>query len=717
MLQWRAGGAVGRLWAWGVAILIAGCGRGGEPEQAATRRLTGEEWQNTVRDLLGVEVDRALLPVDELTAGYPNNVAGSLSEFDVENYLAAAELAAQMATQDVEGLTGCEPGRDCAAAWAPGFLTHAYRRPATDQEVAELLELYDAASNHGDGVRLMVTGGLVSGSFLYRPEIRGQSVSRGRVKLDDYEIASRLSYLLWRSMPDEALFDAAAEGKLSKRRHVEKQARRMLADPKAGRGVASFHLDWLGLANADLIDRLPAPDDAQEIQRLRLSDLPLDEWSDGEALSERDHRNDPGYVAEPDDEVRAQHGADLGTSFLVRGRLMSDTQGSEVGVEVLLGDPGVAAHHYRLFRNPDGHMELASIGDAAEACRDVTEFRVADEEWFEFEIEGQIRNGENQLQVSLWPSGEPPNPRPALTCEDTTASRPTRGTVGLWARGGGEASWANLILQTLRVVPFDFSPFAEAYVAETRGFIAEWLNEGGSFAELLTADWTMANEPIASVYGIDGVSGSELQRVTLPSERRGLLTQPLFLSTFAKPDQSSPVLRGMTVRSALLCEVLLPPPPDVAVIAPDPAPNATTRERFAEHTSDAGCAACHSLMDPIGFGFETFDQLGAFRSAEAGQPVDASGEIRGGGDAEGAFSDTRGLVDRLAQSQTVRECMVRQWYRYSVAHLEDPDAEDPALTKALKKCRKDDCVLEDVVVELVTGDTFRFRAEHDGDRP
>ncbi len=331
----------------------------------------------------------------------------------------------------------------------------------------------------------------------------------------------------------------------------------------------------------------------------------------------------------------------------------------------------------------------------------------------EFEALWRVRNRENTLQLKLWPEGEDKPDRPDIYCRDDESAR--RGTLGIWAAGPGRKGWAVVRVSTSRPNSFDFEPFALSYLAETRAFVAEWARRGGDMRELLTADWTMANQQIANAYGVDGVSGEELQPMALPAERRGILTQPLFLSTYAKPDQSSPVHRGVKVRMKLLCEQLPPPPPGVAVSAPDPSPQATTRERFVQHTEDPACAGCHTRMDPIGFGFEAFDQFGLYRTEEYGREIDTSGEIVGAPPGQSKFDDARGLVELLADSEVVRDCMVRNWYRYTVGHLERKEDPDPALLEALDVCADDDCTLQEVLFEMVTADSFRYRAMHEGD--
>jgi hypothetical protein len=99
---------------------------------------------------------------------------------------------------------------------------------------------------------------------------------------------------------------------------------------------------------------------------------------------------------------------------------------------------------------------------------------------------------------------------------------------------------------------------------------------------------------------------------------------------------------------------------------PDPSPDLTTRERFAEHTEDVVCASCHQLIDPIGLGFENYDGVGRFQAEENGFMVDASGAITGAGDADGPFNGAVELSQRLSSSATARDCAAAQWFDYAL---------------------------------------------------
>lgn len=198
-----------------------------------------------------------------------------------------------------------------------------------------------------------------------------------------------------------------------------------------------------------------------------------------------------------------------------------------------------------------------------------------------------------------------------------------------------------------------------------------WLGSG-RLDELLTSPVTWVNQDLAALYGLDD-PGPGWHRVTLdPSTRPGILTRSAFLASHAYAASSSPVSRGAFVLQAMLCEELNPPQ-DVNMDLPEESEDAPTiRERLAQHTSDPACVACHERIDPIGFSFEHYDAIGAWRDAwESGIPVDASGTL------DGVEIDGAGeLLDLLQASDGALEvCYAQRWFEYGVGRpASDQDA-------------------------------------------
>ncbi len=203
-----------------------------------------------------------------------------------------------------------------------------------------------------------------------------------------------------------------------------------------------------------------------------------------------------------------------------------------------------------------------------------------------------------------------------------------------------------------------YSDVAVDMVAETRAFIDEIvMSQGGDLTALLTSQNTNPSSRLASFYGFDAPS-AEYASVARPAGRGlGLLAQGSFLATHANSDASSPTQRGVFVYTKMLCQAK-PPVPDNVPQLPDAQPEVqTTRQRYEEvHSTLDGCGACHQLFDPIGYGFENFDEAGRYRETEGDFPVDASGSYVTPSGTSIVFENLDELVAGLAADQSVQEC-------------------------------------------------------------
>lgn len=193
-------------------------------------------------------------------------------------------------------------------------------------------------------------------------------------------------------------------------------------------------------------------------------------------------------------------------------------------------------------------------------------------------------------------------------------------------------------------------------------------NQGGRLDAFLTSPTVFVNQDLASYYGMTSTDGAFEPKTLTDGRASGVLTLPAFLSVMAKPDQSWPIYRGKFVREALFCQDLPAPPPNIPK-PPDVQPGVSTRERLAEHETNSSCSGCHSLMDPIGFGFEQYDAIGRYRTMDGNQPVDATGRLTST-DVDGDFDGVGELAAALGKSKQVRECVARQWFRFTTSRYE-----------------------------------------------
>lgn len=268
------------------------------------------------------------------------------------------------------------------------------------------------------------------------------------------------------------------------------------------------------------------------------------------------------------------------------------------------------------------------------------------------------------------------------------------------------------------VLSSKFTPeLKDAMVEETLRFAAHAVLQGGDTVEtLLTSNTTFVNAPLAALYGVPPPA-SGFARVALPPhERSGLLTQASVMTVLANADQTSPILRGKFVREKFLCQPIPPPPANVVITPPKVDPKVTTRERFAQHRKDPSCASCHQMMDPIGFGFEHYDALGAWRMVDGAFPVEATGELSMTDDADGPFDGAVELGKRLSASKEVRRCIATQWFRFALGRSER--SEDAAsIAASYQAFAREGFDVRELIVAIATSDAFRHARVEDGGAP
>jgi hypothetical protein len=408
----------------------------------------------------------------------------------------------------------------CAADILRGLAERAYRRPmpADDPAVATLLQFYSAGRAEGSfdtGIQRAVARALIDPEFIFRFEAEPADLPAGSsYRIRDVELASRLSFFLWSSIPDEPLLAAAAAGELSQPAVLEREVRRMLADPKADALVASFASQWLGL------------------------------------------------------------------------------------------------------------RQLDSVSPASN------------------EFDGNLR---------------------------------------------------------------------QAFRKETELLFASVLREDLPVVDLLSADYTFVDERLARHYGIPNIRGSRFRRVELAGEERGgLLGHGSILTVTSAPNRTSPVKRGQWILANVLGTPPPPPPDNVETNLDETAPagSATTmRERLTRHMADPGCAACHNLMDPLGFALENFDFTGQWRDAEAGAPVDAHGVFVDGSALEGPAGLRRMLLDH---SELFVQTFAEKLLTYAVGRsLEASDM--PAVREIVRRAARDEYRLSALVLGVVESVPMQMR--------
>lgn len=263
----------------------------------------------------------------------------------------------------------------------------------------------------------------------------------------------------------------------------------------------------------------------------------------------------------------------------------------------------------------------------------------------------------------------------------------------------------------------------------------------GNPAQTYETRWL--NTDLLNYYGLEGVSldqrtweydayhayNIEVVASGPHAARGGILGLGSTLMTYAHSDQSSPILRGLFVRERLLCQHFGPPPPNAGGV-PDVDPNATTRERFRQHSDDPGCRGCHILIDELGFGFEGFDAAGLHREYESGLIVDSSGTLRGrnqlNGSDEEHFNGLGELGKLLSSSEGAQDCVVTQIRRYiygvmsvHLGHeLTSPDdaLETCHLFGLRERFLNDELTLRQLILEILLDPSFRYRRSYEDEQ-
>jgi hypothetical protein len=251
-----------------------------------------------------------------------------------------------------------------------------------------------------------------------------------------------------------------------------------------------------------------------------------------------------------------------------------------------------------------------------------------------------------------------------------------------------------------------------AFRTETELLFANVLREDSSVVELLTADYTFVDERLAEHYGVPNIRGSRFRRIELPGDaRRGLLGHGSILTVTSAPNRTSPVKRGQWVLENILGTPSPPPPDNVETnldeTAPPGATPTTMRERLTRHMQDPGCAACHSLMDPLGFALENFDFIGQWRDAEGGRPVDAHGVFVDGS----AIGGPAGLRQVLLEHRELFvQTFAEKLLTYALGRSLEP-ADMPAVRQIVRRAARDDDRLSALVLGVVDSVPMRMRVK------
>jgi hypothetical protein len=247
---------------------------------------------------------------------------------------------------------------------------------------------------------------------------------------------------------------------------------------------------------------------------------------------------------------------------------------------------------------------------------------------------------------------------------------------------------------------------------ETERFFDEILRSRLPVSTLLDGDWTWLNQPLARHYGIEGVRGNRMRKVSLPEvngDGTGILRHGSILVATSNPTRTSPVKRGKWVLEALLDDAPPPAPPGVGGLPEDGriTGDLSLREMLLHHRNDPECAACHEQMDALGFALEPFDAVGRSRSEDGGIPIDALGELPDGRLVDGPTGLRDVLLDAIGRARFERS-LARHLATYALGR--GLDRRDEPMLEQLVGSLENEPTLERLILELVETDAFLRRS-------
>ena len=602
--------------------------RAGRP---AMHRLNRTEYQNVVRDLLGVEIDaRVLLPAENQAYGF-DNIADLLtfSPGLLERYLSAARLVSRMAVGDPTiqpdvyhysvPTSVRQDGRmsDDLPFGSQGGMAFRYQFPAAGEYLLRVY-LQQPSPLVGQQVDLRLDGELIATPTLI-PDMTGETVAVLPTAAEVRFATSAGPRLITATASRRA---PAVEGLLPKRLPVD----------IFSSGDQEVERRANGIVAAEIEGPFNSYQETKSDARRRLficePTSPADEapcaYGILETLAERAYRRP---VSRDDLEPLLR--------FYGEGRAAGGFEaGIQRAVEALLVDPKFL---FRIERDPSdvepGTIYRLTDLELASRLSFFLWSTMPDDELRTLAADGQLSDPavlEQQVRRML--------------ADDRATS-----LVDNFA-----AQW--LFLRNLRTVAPDRNRFPdfdgnlrEAMEQEVVLWVESQIREDRGLVELLTADYTYVNERLARHYGIPNISGNHMRRVTLENEaRHGLLGKAGILTVTSYAHRTSPVIRGKWILENILGAPPPPPPPDVPPLeendgTKDPK---TIRELLSQHRANPVCASCHAKMDPLGFALEKFDAIGKYRELDAGEPIDDSGQLPDGSEFTGLAELNRVLETR-----------------------------------------------------------------------
>jgi len=252
-----------------------------------------------------------------------------------------------------------------------------------------------------------------------------------------------------------------------------------------------------------------------------------------------------------------------------------------------------------------------------------------------------------------------------------------------------------------------FSPeLAASMREETQRLIADVVfTQDGNVLDIFDAPYTWVDAELAALYGVSPPAPGEWEQVQLPAEqnRAGIMTQASMMAMLSHGEVNSPTRRGLFVQEQLLCNEIPPVPPEVNPVLPEPGEPMSLREQLETlHLTNPSCAGCHALIDPLGFAFEHYDAIGAYRTLDNGFVIDSTGSVGGLGE----FGNAADMMSLVRDDARLHRCLVNQMYTNALGFPKTIDQEAPLATID-EEFASSDYNLKQLLVELTASPVFR----------
>ncbi|MGV3773144.1 MAG: DUF1592 domain-containing protein [Verrucomicrobiales bacterium] len=570
-----------------------------DPGRVTIRRLNRAEYNNTIRDLVGVDFKPADdFPVDDVGYGFDNiGDVLSLSPVLFEKYLAAAEkIMDQAIVVDGQKMSG----------------------PIQRIEAEKLPKPVD--------------GGPYGGDFAMAINKEGEIFTTVEIPTDgDYYIRARAfgtrsgnEYPKLEFRLDDKAVDVKDVAALERTPAIYETRLKLTAGKKK---LAAAYINNFRDPNArpDMRDRNLYIDYLEVVGPLALQDYPESHkriFNTGRTNLVNKYQRAAEVIASFAFRAFRRPPTQVEKDRLVGifAQTQNDNLNFEEGIKVAL--TAVLVSPYFLFRG-----ELQPEPNNPRMVHEVNEFSLATRLsyflWSSMPDEELLRLAKNnELRKNL-------DAQIARMLKDGRSNQLVKNFAAQWLQIRNLAAFN----PSLEDFPEWDEELRQAMARETEMFFEHILKENTSVLDLLNADYTFVNQRLARHYGIPNVKGSEFRQVSLKGTKRGgVLTQGSILAITSNPTRTSPVKRGKWILENILGSPPPPPPPDVPELSEEKEAVLTgsLRQRMEKHRETPICSSCHARMDPIGFGFENFDAIGLYRELDGTFPVDASGKLTSG---------------------------------------------------------------------------------------